>query len=100
MYGTIFRMRVKRGHEAGAAKAFEDWERELKPKIEGAIESLVMRPDGKPGELIGVAVFKDEASYRANADSPDQDRWYRALREHLEADPEWEDGEYIAGSVG
>ena len=79
MYGTIFRMRVKPGREAGVAKVFADWDREVKPKVEGAIETLLMRPDGKPGELIGVAVFRDVASYRANADSPDQDRWYRGL---------------------
>ena len=59
-----------------------------------------MRPDGRPGELIGVAVFEDKASYQANADDPEQERWYFRLRELLEDDPEWEDGEYVAGDVG
>jgi hypothetical protein len=54
-----------------------------------------MKPDGKLGELIGVAIFKDKAAYTANAGDPEQDRWYRRVRELLVADPEWQDGEYI-----
>ena len=47
--------------------------------------------------MIGVAVFQDKASYVGNADNPEQIAWYGRLRELLEADPEWEDGEYMAG---
>lgn len=99
MYGSIFRMRVKSGQEQSVIDAFAQWEEERKPKVKGALAGLVMKPDGKPGDLIGVAVFEDKAAYRANADDPEQDRWYRKLRELLEADPEWEDGEYIAGDI-
>ena len=59
-----------------------------------------MKPDRKPGELIGVAVFEDRATYRANADDPEQDAWFRRVRELLESDPDWEDGDYVSGSVG
>ena len=52
-----------------------------------------MRPDRSPNELIGVAIFRDKASYIANADDPEQHAWFMKLREALEADPEWEDGE-------
>ena len=83
MYGSIFRMKPRQGQEESVAEEFERWERDRKPKVKGAIAGLVMRPDRRPGELIGVAVFEDKASYRANAD-----------------DPEWEDGEYVAGDVG
>ena len=47
------------------------------------------------GELIGVAVFDSESSYRKNADDPKQDEWYRDLRQMLEADPEWSDGDVL-----
>jgi hypothetical protein len=45
-------------------------------------------------------VFKDKATYDANADDPAQDRWFQSLRALLEADLEWEDGEYVAGRIG
>ena len=41
-----------------------------------------------------MAVFADERAYRRNAAAPEQDAWYRRLREALEADPVWEDGAY------
>lgn len=59
-----------------------------------------MKPDAGSGELIGVAIFQDKQSYLANGDDPAQQEWYRKLRDALEADPEWEDGEYVAGSLG
>jgi len=46
--------------------------------------------------MIMVAVFQDRDSYYANAADPEQDRWYRRLRDHLAEDPVWEDGEIIA----
>jgi len=100
MYGTIFHMKVKRGQEQRVAEIFREWERERKSNVRGAITGLLLKPDNKPGELIGVAVFQDKASYLANADDPEQHRWYTRLRELLQADPEWEDGEYLAGGIG
>ena len=100
MYGSIFRMKVKGGQEQRVVEVFSQWEQERKPKVKGAIAGLLLRPDSKPGELIGVAVFEDKPSYRANADDPEQDKWFRKLLENLEEDPEWEDGEYVAGSAG
>ena len=58
-----------------------------------------MKPDASTGELIGVAVFRDKAFYLANADDPEQGKWYGKLRELLEADPVWEDGEYVGGRL-
>ena len=100
MYGTVFRMRVKSGQEEQVRQVFEDWERERKPHVRGAIGGLLMKPEGKANELLGVAIFQDKAAYMANADNPDQHQWFTKLRELLDADPEWEDGEYISGSLG
>ena len=47
--------------------------------------------------MLLLAVFTDKASYVANANDPEQDRWYRGLRELLAADPTWEDGEISEG---
>jgi quinol monooxygenase YgiN len=96
-YGTIYRMRPKPGAEPQLVALLEEWERERKPKVRGAIGGYLFKPDGRPGELIGVAVFRDQESYRANADDPAQNAWYQRLREHLEADPEWDDGVVLSG---
>ncbi len=99
MYGTISRMKAKLGREQKLIAVFHDWERERKPQTPGAIGGLLIKPDGKSDEFIGVAVFQDKESYRANADDPGQDAWYKELRELLVSDPTWEDGESVAGSI-
>ena len=99
MYGSVFRMKVKPGKNQAIADLFSEWDRERQRQVPGAIGGFVLRPDRAAGELIRVAVFKDKASYRANADDPAQHEWYMRMRELLEDDPEWEDGEYIAGGM-
>ena len=98
MYGTIFRMRPKAGRERDVVALMEEWSQTRGPEVQGARAAYLLRPEGRPGELIGVAVFEDRESYRANAADPEQDTWYRRLRELLEADPAWEDGEYVAAT--
>ena len=100
MYGSIFRMKVKPGQEQKVVGLMDEWDRDFKPKVKGAVGGLLMRPDNRTGELVGVAIFQDRAAYEANADNPAQDGWYRRLREQLEADPEWEDGEYLSVDLG
>ena len=99
MYGTIFRMKVKSGQSQRVTQIFEEWNTKQKPEVQGAIGGLVMKPDGSSNELIGVAIFEDKQSYMANADRPGQQQWYAKLRDALEADPEWEDGEYVAAHL-
>ena len=77
--------------------SLQDWNKTRKPKLSGAKVTYLYRPDNKPDELIMVVVFEDKTSYDANADDPEQDRWYSSFRENLRADPEWEDGEIILG---
>jgi hypothetical protein len=97
MYGTVFRMRAKAGREPEVRALFDEWWRERAPAVRGAQAGYVFQPEGSPGEWIGVVVFADRESYRANAEDPAQDRWYRRLREALEADPAWEDGPIVSG---
>ena len=96
-YGTVYQMRPKPGAEPQLVAQLEEWERERKPKVPGAIGGYLFKPDNRPGQLIGAAIFRDRESYRANADDPEQDAWYRRLRGHLEADPEWDDGIILGG---
>jgi quinol monooxygenase YgiN len=101
MYGTIARLKVKHGQEQNLIDLFNQWEKQRKPQVKGAIGGFLMKPDkGAAGDYIAVAIFKDKQAYMANADDPAQDEWYRKMRDLLTADPAWEDGEYVAGGVG
>jgi len=79
-------MRVKPGKKDEAMSALMADDRQIK----GFVSSYIY--DTGDNELWGAVVFRDEESYRANANDPEQDKWYRRLREHLEADPDWHDG--------
>ena len=98
MYGSIFRMKLKPGQEQRMVDLFDEWDRDRRPKVKGAITGFILKPDNKPGELVGAGIFEDKEAYMANAADPEQHQWFLKLRELLEADPEWEDGEFIAGS--
>ncbi|MCA1646043.1 MAG: antibiotic biosynthesis monooxygenase [Chloroflexi bacterium] len=99
MYGTVARMRVKPGRQEQLQKLNDEWVDRRGRQVSGYVASYVLRPDNQPDELILLAIFKDRESYRANASDPEQDRWYRQMREQLEADPEWTDGEMIFAST-
>ena len=95
MYGTVFKFRVKAGHENDVLALWDEWDRDFKPKVKGAKEGLMYKLDNETNTFIGAAVFESKALYVANADNPDQDKWFQRFREHLEADPEWNDGEIV-----
>ena len=94
MFGTIYHMRPKPGAEAAIKDLMRREEKE-RTSPAGFVAGYLFRPRSRPEALIGVAVFDSEASYRKNANDPEQDRWYRRLRELLEADPEWYDGDVL-----
>lgn len=95
MFGSVYRMRPRPGQEQAVVEHFQQWNREHRPRVAGALAGYLFQSRLRPGELVGVAVFDSEASYRTNADDPEQDRWYRELRALLEADPEWNDGDVL-----
>lgn len=96
MYGTVAHLRIKPGQEQQAAQLMEEWKQARKPNVRGAREGYLFRSDADPQSLILVAVFEDRAAYEANAEDPEQDRWFRRFAELLEGEPEWHDGEIIA----
>ena len=100
MYGSFMRLKVKPGQEQAVADVLKEWETKLKPNIKGAVGGLLLKPDSGSGELLGAAIFQDKASYMANADNTEQHQWYMKLRDLLEADPEWTDGEYLSVDLG
>lgn len=95
MYGTVARFRAKAGREADIRALFEEWDRDFKPKVKGALKGYLYKLDADPNAFMMCAVFQDKDSYLANAGNPEQDKWFRRFREHIEADPEWNDGEIV-----
>ena len=92
MFGTVAKYRLKPGHE----KAFmDDMTRfEGKPPA-GWVYHTVFRSKTDPHELWLSVVFESEDSYVKNANSPEMDKEYRRMLEHLESEPEWHDGQVI-----
>ena len=97
MYGTVARMKLKPGMEE---KLKQDMARYDDLKIPGFVSSAVYRMDTDPNEFYLTVVFKDKASYHANARDPKQDERFKTMRASLQADPEWHDGEIIASQMG
>src|SRR5437879_1290833 len=96
MYGTIAHLQPKPGKEGEVIRAFEEWHRERRPKVAGAIGGQLYRLDR--GGMMATAVFASRETYLANASDPAQDQWYRGLRELLATDPEWHDGEIVTSA--
>jgi quinol monooxygenase YgiN len=95
MYGTIALMRPKAGQEPALQALFEEWWTERRPNVQGAIGSTMYRNKSNPAELMVAIVFDSEENYTANANDPEQDRWYRRMVELLESEPRWIDGEIL-----
>ena len=93
MFGTIGHARPKPGREEQVRALTDEWQREIRPRIPGSVLQLMGRPKDRPGEVVFVALTRDEATYRALAAMPEQDAWFRRLLEHLEGEPTWEDVE-------
>jgi hypothetical protein len=95
VYGTIYRFQIKPGKEAELKRFFEmeGSEEDKRLKAAGLVSAQLFKLD--KGGYMGVAVFENKEKYVANANDPEQDRWYRQFRELLEADPEWNDGEVV-----
>ena len=91
-YGTIAKYKVKPGHEKHMTADMENFEQS---PPEGWSHHTVLRSTTDPNEIWLCVVFDSEESYKRNADSPDMDKEYRRLLEHLEKEPEWHDGHVI-----
>ena len=96
MYGTIFRMKIIPGKEDQLIALAEDWNKNERHTVDGAIATYFMKPDNIPDEMIGMAVFRDKAAYLANADNPLQLKRFMKFRELMLEDPEWTDGEFVS----
>jgi hypothetical protein len=96
MYGTIARLRIRNDAEPKLLEVLNAMEDRA---VAGSIASYVYRLDDDPQDLMLAVLFTDRDAYVRNADDPAQDVEYRKMRELLERDPEWHDGEVIWSST-
>jgi quinol monooxygenase YgiN len=94
MYGTIAKLKAKKGSIEQLRKM------EMARRPAGYVATYVFQSDTSQDELWLVAIFKDKATYVANAESPEQDREFKNLMQFLTAEPEWHDGEVVFSSPG
>ena len=92
MYGTIARIKVKADQEQALNDHINDFGSTRTP---GFIASALYKADAGGQEYWLAVIFESAESYRANADSPEQNERFQQMRAMLDADPEWHDGEVI-----
>ncbi len=93
MYGTVAKMKLKPGAEDKMMQSMEG----VQP--EGHVATFVFKSDADPNVHYVTTVFENRSVYKKFADSPEQDKRFREMRELLAADPEWHDGEVIHHDV-
>ncbi|HEV2954073.1 MAG TPA: antibiotic biosynthesis monooxygenase family protein [Candidatus Dormibacteraeota bacterium] len=91
-YGTVARYKLKAGQEDAFLAKMASFESSPPP---GWFYTTLFRSTGDPNEIWMSTVFESEEAYKANAQSPEMDKMYRALLEDLESEPEWHDGHVI-----
>ena len=91
MFGTIGHARLKSGSRAQLDAMMQEWLETIRPQIPGEFVQLVGHADGRPEELVFVALAQDKATYQALAALPEQDAWFRRFTEQVEGEVRWED---------
>jgi heme-degrading monooxygenase HmoA len=91
MYGTIAKMTLKPGAEEKIMQVMEG------PQTgrEGHVATYVFKSDADPNIHFVTTIFESQAAYKKFADSPEQDKRFRQMKELLAAEPEWHDGEVV-----
>ncbi len=96
MYGTIAHMRIKPGKEGELKNLLDEQARTFESgQVPGFIASYGYRMDEDAHDCYMAVLFANKETYRANAESPEQDARYRRLLALLEHEPEWHDGEVV-----
>jgi heme-degrading monooxygenase HmoA len=92
MYGTVARIRAKPGSAEMLMEISKQLDEERPP---GFVASYVYQMENNPNEYYLAVAFESKDAYWDNARSEEQDKRYRRLREHMQDDPEWHDGEIV-----
>ncbi len=99
MFGTIAILKPKSGQESTVVEMMERWWDERSPAVPGVRASHVYRNVSNPEELMLAVVFDSREQYEANAQDPEQDRWFQQVAELLDGEPRWIDGDVLSSHV-
>jgi len=88
---TFMRFRALPGHRDAILDLMRSWERDHLPRVRGFERTIVAESKDSRDEVLGATFWDSTEHYMANANSPEQDRWYQQLRAHLAEDPTWYD---------
>jgi quinol monooxygenase YgiN len=92
MYGSIARWHIKEGKQEEFERLGDELMQERPP---GSRAVYVYRSDADPTEYWVAGVFESRDAYEANSATPEQGARFQRLRELMESDPEWHDGEIV-----
>ena len=95
MYGTVAYIRIKPGMEETLQRQMAQARESTAPIIPGLVFQYAYKMDANPNEYYLMVGFESREAYVANAASPEQNERFTALREMMETDPEWHDGEIV-----
>ncbi len=92
MYGSISRWRINEGRQ-------DDFDRLMAElsgdRPQGSRALNVYRSDADPREYWVAGVWESREAHAANSARPETTGNYQRLRDLMESDPEWHDGEVI-----
>lgn len=90
MYGTVARLRAKPGKKQELMSLLSGFG---SLRVPGYRTTYLYQMDSDPSEFYMAVVFDSKETYRANAESPEQDQRYQEMVALLEGAPEWHDGD-------
>jgi hypothetical protein len=91
MFGTIGHVRLKPGKQPDLKALMDEWNRIIRPQVPGSVMQFTGSVSGQSDQVVFIALMQDEKTYRALAENPDQDGWYRRMLELIDGDVSWED---------
>jgi quinol monooxygenase YgiN len=94
MYGTIAHNRLKPGKAEEFARFLQEGDA-TEGADEGFVAVFIYRMDSDPDEIWVAAVAESKEAWRARSASPEQTARFQRIREFIEGEPEWHDGEVI-----
>ena len=95
MYGTIAHFRLRPGVREEFIQVMDSFGDDIIP---GWKADYYFQMDRDSNEFFLVAIFQDQETYAANADSPQQHERYLRFRSFLIDDPQWSDGAIVSAT--